>query len=314
MSRSRALSREPSAASESKIAEVKFSQLEPHDIWTFDEKDSDYIEDREVEEDGSDASAVSNSDEVEEQQPHSDEDTPQHPARMPTSTRQSDRQQGGLYYTADHIRDEKRGRVLVVWSGKDARTGLPYEPSWVRRQDCTEQLLRDWDDRQGVAKVRRGRTQEYQHTDSQASYEDNLSQSPSAKPVLTPALLFKKRRPLRASGAISRSASTSTVQKKDIVDFPSDDDSPAESGRVRKKQKRSTNSPSFEPSLSSYASALSYLQATLRGPSTSARSPSQGLSTTPASANHSRIGLSKFRSRQQISKSNISSEKSNGIW
>ncbi|ODQ75607.1 hypothetical protein LIPSTDRAFT_68225 [Lipomyces starkeyi NRRL Y-11557] len=50
---------------------------------------------------------------------------------MPTSTRQTDRQEGGSYYTADHIRDEKRGRVLVVWSGKDAKTGLPYEPSWV---------------------------------------------------------------------------------------------------------------------------------------------------------------------------------------
>ncbi|KAK9337895.1 hypothetical protein V1521DRAFT_239971 [Lipomyces starkeyi] len=203
MSKSHAFSRELSAASGSKIAEVKFSQSLPVDFWAFDETDSDYMEDREAERDESDASAVSNPDEVEEQQPDL-EDTLRHSARMPTSTRQTDRQEGGSYYTADHIRDEKRGRVLVVWSGKDAKTGLPYEPSWVRRQDCTEQLLRDWDERKGVAKVRRGHARQYQHTDSQASYQDNLSQSPSVKDVLTPALLFKKRRPLRA---ISRSAS-----------------------------------------------------------------------------------------------------------
>ncbi|KAK9488597.1 class II histone deacetylase complex subunits 2 and 3-domain-containing protein [Lipomyces starkeyi] len=301
MWKSHAFPREPSAASGSNIAEVNFSQSQPVDFWAFDETDSDCMEDREAERDESDASAVSNSAEVEEQPDL--EDTLPHSARMPTSTRQTDRQEGGSYYTADHIRDEKRGRVLVVWSGKDAKTGLPYEPSWVRRQDCTEQLLRDWDERKDVAKVRRGYARRYQHADSQASYQDNLAQSPSAKDVLAPELLFKKRRPLRASAAISRSASSSTVQERDTLDFPSDDDSPAESGRVRKKQKRFTNSPSCEPSLSSFASALSYLQATLGGPSTSARPPSHGLSTSPASANRSRIGLRKFRLRQQESKS-----------
>ncbi|KAK9432674.1 class II histone deacetylase complex subunits 2 and 3-domain-containing protein [Lipomyces doorenjongii] len=302
MPKSHAFSREHSAASESKIAEMKLSQLQPRDFWAFDEKDSDYMEDREAETDESDASAVSTSNEVEEQQPDF-EDTLRHSTRMPTSTRQADKQEGGSYYTADHIRDEKRGRVLVVWSGKDAKTGLPYEPSWVRRQDCTEQLLRDWDERKGVAKVRRRCAGQYQRTDSQASYQDNLSQSPSAKHALTPALLFKKRRPLRASSAILRGVSSSTVPGRDILGFPSDDDSAGDSGRVRKKQKRSTNPSSFEPSLSSYASALSYLQATLRGPSNSARPPSQGLSTSPASANRSRSGLRKFRLRQQKSKS-----------
>ncbi|KAK9240097.1 class II histone deacetylase complex subunits 2 and 3-domain-containing protein [Lipomyces kononenkoae] len=231
--------------------------------------------------------------------------TPQHPdseytlrhsARMPTSTlEEADKPEDISYYTADHIKDEKKGRVLVVWSGIDATTGLPYEPSWVRRQDCTEELLTEWDE------SKKGRR--HRPTQSLSSYHDKLSESSSAKTFSTPALLFKKQRPLRAPTSILRSSSSPGIKERDIFDFPSDEDSPEERARVRKKQRRSANSPAFEPSLSEYESALSQLQATFDSPSARARHQSQRFSASPASTYRSLSGSGKARHKQQISKS-----------
>ncbi|KAJ8103975.1 class II histone deacetylase complex subunits 2 and 3-domain-containing protein [Lipomyces tetrasporus] len=284
-----------SAATESD-SEATIPQLLVLDNETTAENGSEYMGDSEAQGDDSDASGRSNWTISEKDgEPEEEFYTLRH-AQIPPITQQADTQEGGSYYTADHIEDEKRGRVLVIWSGIDTKTGLPFEPSWVRRKDCTEALLRDWDERKGTAKVRLpGR-----HTDSQASYHDSLPEPSSAKYILSPSLLSKRERPLRASSASLRSASSSSGQTGDIFDFPSDDDSPSESGRVRKKQKLSTNSPTIESSLSSLASGRIDLQASLEPASARATSRAKELSPAPASASRSR-GVSKGQGSQNKS-------------
>nr|ODN82515.1 hypothetical protein L203_05322 [Cryptococcus depauperatus CBS 7841] len=51
-------------------------------------------------------------------------------------------------YDALDILDERgpkvKGEYLVKWSGVDQLTGLPWEPSWVAKNGCTDELIKDW--------------------------------------------------------------------------------------------------------------------------------------------------------------------------
>jgi hypothetical protein len=44
------------------------------------------------------------------------------------------------------ITAEKRHRYRVRWAGTDPATGRPWRQSWVRREDCTADLVKSWEE------------------------------------------------------------------------------------------------------------------------------------------------------------------------
>ena len=43
---------------------------------------------------------------------------------------------------------EKGRKYQVRWAGIDRKTGKPWEPSWVMKHDCTDDLVRTWKKKQ----------------------------------------------------------------------------------------------------------------------------------------------------------------------
>jgi len=39
---------------------------------------------------------------------------------------------------------ESKTKYEVRWAGNDPATGKPWKPSWIPKEDCTNELIRDW--------------------------------------------------------------------------------------------------------------------------------------------------------------------------
>jgi hypothetical protein len=55
----------------------------------------------------------------------------------------------GFWEVIEILKESKR-KYLVKWKGVDPSTGKPWHNSWVRKEDCTESLIEDWE----ITKVR----------------------------------------------------------------------------------------------------------------------------------------------------------------
>jgi hypothetical protein len=44
--------------------------------------------------------------------------------------------------------DVAHGEYFVEWEGTDPTTGEPWAPTWVKKTDCTDLLIRDWKEEQ----------------------------------------------------------------------------------------------------------------------------------------------------------------------
>jgi hypothetical protein len=49
------------------------------------------------------------------------------------------------FWEVIEILKEYQGKYLVKWKGVDPCTGKPWHNSWVRKEDCTESLIEDWE-------------------------------------------------------------------------------------------------------------------------------------------------------------------------
>ncbi|KAG5513748.1 hypothetical protein PMAC_000786 [Pneumocystis sp. 'macacae'] len=52
--------------------------------------------------------------------------------------------QDGSWWEATKIIGERKNEYKVSWAGIDPETGKTYKPCWVRKSDCTEELLNTW--------------------------------------------------------------------------------------------------------------------------------------------------------------------------
>ncbi|KAG4306256.1 hypothetical protein PORY_000244 [Pneumocystis oryctolagi] len=50
----------------------------------------------------------------------------------------------GSWWEAKEIIGERKNEYKVSWAGIDPATGKTYKPCWVRKSDCTEELLNTW--------------------------------------------------------------------------------------------------------------------------------------------------------------------------
>ncbi|KTW32654.1 uncharacterized protein T551_00139 [Pneumocystis jirovecii RU7] len=50
----------------------------------------------------------------------------------------------GSWWEATRIIGERKNEYKVSWAGIDPETGKTYKPCWVRKSDCTEELLNTW--------------------------------------------------------------------------------------------------------------------------------------------------------------------------
>jgi hypothetical protein len=48
-----------------------------------------------------------------------------------------------LWSVLEIVKEDKR-RYLVKWEGTDPDTGKPWDPSWVPKTDCTDDLIYEW--------------------------------------------------------------------------------------------------------------------------------------------------------------------------
>ena len=48
-----------------------------------------------------------------------------------------------LWSVLEIIKEDKK-RYLVKWEGIDPDTGKPWDPSWVPKRDCTDDLIYEW--------------------------------------------------------------------------------------------------------------------------------------------------------------------------
>ena len=39
---------------------------------------------------------------------------------------------------------ESRNKYQVQWAGIDPETGEPWKPDWIGKEDCTDELIREW--------------------------------------------------------------------------------------------------------------------------------------------------------------------------
>ncbi|KZT38310.1 hypothetical protein SISSUDRAFT_969784, partial [Sistotremastrum suecicum HHB10207 ss-3] len=47
-------------------------------------------------------------------------------------------------WNVEKILNEKGKMYLVAWEGIDPATGKRWEPSWVEKSACTNELIREW--------------------------------------------------------------------------------------------------------------------------------------------------------------------------
>ena len=52
--------------------------------------------------------------------------------------------EAGDFYNVVAILQEKKNMYLVQWEGKDPATGKDWDPSWVKKSDCTADLRKEW--------------------------------------------------------------------------------------------------------------------------------------------------------------------------
>jgi hypothetical protein len=52
--------------------------------------------------------------------------------------------EAGDFYNVVAILQEKKSMYLVQWEGTDPATGKDWDPSWVKKSDCTDDLIREW--------------------------------------------------------------------------------------------------------------------------------------------------------------------------
>jgi hypothetical protein len=60
-------------------------------------------------------------------------------------------------YNVERILAEKGRKYLVQWEGIDPVTGEKWEPDWVPKTDCTDDLIADWK-REKARMRKKGRT------------------------------------------------------------------------------------------------------------------------------------------------------------
>ena len=60
------------------------------------------------------------------------------------------------YWSVSEILKESTSKYLVEWDGIDADTGKPWRPSWIPKSDCTDALVREWEDEKRKRKLERG--------------------------------------------------------------------------------------------------------------------------------------------------------------
>jgi hypothetical protein len=39
---------------------------------------------------------------------------------------------------------ESGSKYQVQWAGKDPRNGKPWKPTWIPKEDCTDELIQEW--------------------------------------------------------------------------------------------------------------------------------------------------------------------------
>ncbi|KAG8835521.1 hypothetical protein FRC20_007235 [Serendipita sp. 405] len=48
------------------------------------------------------------------------------------------------FYNVIRILKESNSKYQVEWDGIDPKTGKPWKPSWIPKEDCTNVLIREW--------------------------------------------------------------------------------------------------------------------------------------------------------------------------
>ncbi|KTW29756.1 hypothetical protein T552_00963 [Pneumocystis carinii B80] len=62
----------------------------------------------------------------------------------------------GSWWEAIEIIGERKKEYKVSWAGIDPKTGRRYEPCWVLKRDCTEELVNTWERRHKRGKIEKG--------------------------------------------------------------------------------------------------------------------------------------------------------------
>jgi hypothetical protein len=60
------------------------------------------------------------------------------------SAHDSDNANDNKMWEVLYIKAESRNKYQVQWAGIDPATGEPWKPDWIGKEDCTDELIREW--------------------------------------------------------------------------------------------------------------------------------------------------------------------------
>lgn len=66
-------------------------------------------------------------------------------------------------WNVEAILQEKGNKYLVAWEGNDPSTGKRWDPSWVDKSACTNELIREWKATKNSKPSKRGRPKGMSH-------------------------------------------------------------------------------------------------------------------------------------------------------
>jgi len=85
-------------------------------------------------------------------------DNPSEDETQPATQFEAGSDDSAVLYEARTILDERVrtlrgksfGEFLVDWAGEDPETGKPWGPTWQKKTDCTNELIKDWKEKKAA--------------------------------------------------------------------------------------------------------------------------------------------------------------------
>lgn len=75
------------------------------------------------------------------------------------SAHDSDNAQDNTMWEVLYIMAESKNKYQVQWAGKDPDTRKPWKPEWIAKEDCTNELIREWKQKKAKKAEARKRAQ-----------------------------------------------------------------------------------------------------------------------------------------------------------